>query len=70
MSTDTDILKEHWLPYANALTRKWPQLTEDDLRSIGGDVDRLKARLQERYDFTPEQVQHEVDAWYREEGQR
>ncbi|MDP0501783.1 MAG: hypothetical protein Q7P63_16940 [Verrucomicrobiota bacterium JB022] len=70
MSTDNDILKAHWLTYANALMRQWPQLQEEDLREIGGDVDRLKARLGKRYGFTPEQAQTEVDAWYQKEGGR
>lgn len=68
MSTDNDILKAHWLPYEKALLRRWPQLRERDLMSIGGDVDRLKARLRDVYGFTEPEAQRAVDAWYADEG--
>jgi uncharacterized protein YjbJ (UPF0337 family) len=39
----------------------WGDLTDDDLDTIDGNVDKLVGRLQERYGYAKEEAQKEVD---------
>jgi uncharacterized protein YjbJ (UPF0337 family) len=46
--------------------RWWGKLTEDDLHRIAGSKDKLIGKLQERYGYSREQAQDEVDRRMRE----
>ena len=39
---------------------RWPQLTDDDYRSVGGQPDRLIATLQKRYSVTRDDAEEQV----------
>jgi uncharacterized protein YjbJ (UPF0337 family) len=39
----------------------WGDLTDDDVEQIGGRKDRLVGALQERYGYTRERAEQEVD---------
>ena len=41
----------------------WGKLTDDDLKVIGGNRDRLVGKLHERYGIVKEQAHKDVDAW-------
>ena len=42
---------------------KWGKLTDDDLDVIEGKKDQLVGRLQERYGYSKEQAEKELDIW-------
>ena len=42
---------------------KWGQLTDDDWAVVEGQRDQLAGRIQERYGYTKEQVEKELDDW-------
>ena len=44
----------------------WGKLTDDDFEQIGGQKDRLIGLLQERYGYTREQAQHEIERRFQE----
>ncbi len=39
----------------------WGKLTDDDLEQVAGHKDKLIGKLQERYGYSREQAQQEVD---------
>ena len=47
---------------------RWGRLTDDDLESVDGAIEKLEGRLQERYGWAKEQAVRELDAWGRERG--
>jgi uncharacterized protein YjbJ (UPF0337 family) len=42
---------------------KWGKLTDDDLEVIEGKKDQLIGRLQERYGYSKEQAEKELNSW-------
>jgi uncharacterized protein YjbJ (UPF0337 family) len=45
--------------------RQWGKLTDDDLRTIEGDRDKLVGAIQEKYGRSKEDAEREVDDWSR-----
>jgi uncharacterized protein YjbJ (UPF0337 family) len=39
-------------------------LTDDDLTKIEGDYDKLAGSIQERYGYTRERIEREINAFY------
>lgn len=56
-----DILAGHWKHMRGELRSWWGRLTENDLEQIGGQHDKLIGKLQERYSYTRERAQQEVE---------
>jgi uncharacterized protein YjbJ (UPF0337 family) len=42
---------------------KWGKLTDDDLNVIAGKKEQLVGRLQERYGYSKEQAEKELNSW-------
>jgi uncharacterized protein YjbJ (UPF0337 family) len=42
---------------------KWGKLTDDDLEVIAGKRDQLVGRLQQRYGYSKEEADREIDSW-------
>jgi uncharacterized protein YjbJ (UPF0337 family) len=59
MSPETFI--QQWTQIRQQLRSWWAQLTERDLEQIAGHQDQLVRVLQERYRYTRERAQDEVD---------
>jgi uncharacterized protein YjbJ (UPF0337 family) len=57
----SDILEGRWKQMRGELRAWWGRLTDDDLEQIGGQKDKLLGRLQERYGYTRERAQQEVE---------
>src|ERR671923_1103260 len=57
----SDILEGRWKQLRGELRAWWGRLTDDDLEQIGGQKDKLLGRLQERYGYTRERAQQEVE---------
>jgi uncharacterized protein YjbJ (UPF0337 family) len=56
-----DVLKGKWMQIRGDVKRQWGKLTDDDLTRIDGDRDKLMGILEERYGYSREQAEREVD---------
>lgn len=56
-----DILSGMWKQVSGEAKRTWGKLTDDDMMKIDGNRDKLVGRLQERYGWSKEQANAEVD---------
>ena len=50
--------------------KKWGELTDDDWKVIGGNKDKLKGILQQKYGRSKEQAQREVDEYSEQDRER
>ena len=58
---NSDVLKGKWKQMRGQVKQWWGDLTDDDLDTIDGSVDKLVGRLQERYGYAKEEAEKEVD---------
>jgi len=56
-----DILSGKWKQMRGELKTWWGKLTDDDVDRIGGQKDKLIGLIQERYGYTREQAEQEVE---------
>lgn len=56
-----DILKGKWKQIKGQAKVYWGKLTDDDLTQMDGTTDKLVGRLQERYGYTKEEAEREVN---------
>jgi uncharacterized protein YjbJ (UPF0337 family) len=56
-----DILKGNAKQLRGQMREWWGKLTDDDLEQAAGQKDKLIGKLQERYGYSREQAQQEVD---------
>jgi uncharacterized protein YjbJ (UPF0337 family) len=56
-----DTIKGQWKLFSGKVKQKWGQLTDDDLTAINGQQDQLVGKLQERYGYTKEKAQKELN---------
>jgi uncharacterized protein YjbJ (UPF0337 family) len=62
-----DILEGKWMQLRGAVREKWGDLTDDDLEQIAGHRDKLVGLLQERYGYTRDEVEHQIDQFLMEQ---
>ncbi|HEX2278905.1 MAG TPA: CsbD family protein [Candidatus Tectomicrobia bacterium] len=67
---NTDVFEGRWKQMRGELRSWWGKLTDDDLEKIGGKRDRLVGVLQEKYGYTREAAQQEIDRRFREYDKR
>jgi uncharacterized protein YjbJ (UPF0337 family) len=58
-----DQIAGNWKQFQGHVKEKWGKLTDDDLTVIAGKKDQLLGRLQERYGYSKEQAEKEIDSW-------
>jgi uncharacterized protein YjbJ (UPF0337 family) len=63
-----DILAGKWKQMRGELKTWWGKLTDDDVDRIGGEKDKLIGLLQERYGYSREQAEQEVERRLQEYG--
>ena len=56
-----DILAGKWKQSKGKIKQQWPKLTNDDLMIIEGQQDKLIDLVQERYGYSHEQAELEVN---------
>lgn len=56
-----DILAGKWKQIRGEVKRMWGNLTDDDLDQIDGHRDKLAGVLQERFGWTRERTEQELD---------
>ncbi|MBK9941303.1 MAG: CsbD family protein [Kouleothrix sp.] len=59
-----DIIAGKWAQLKGEARTQWGKLTDDDWEQIAGKRDKLAGRLQERYGWTRENAEREVDAFF------
>jgi uncharacterized protein YjbJ (UPF0337 family)/uncharacterized protein YukE len=67
---NTDIFEGRWKQMRGELRSWWGKLTDDDFEKIAGRKDRLIGTLQEKYGYTREAAQQEIDRRFREYDKR
>lgn len=60
-----DTLEGKWEQVKGLVKEKWGKLTDNDLLEIQGRGEQLKGKLRERYGYTKEEVEAEVQAFYK-----
>jgi uncharacterized protein YjbJ (UPF0337 family) len=60
-----DIFKGKWKQLRGQVQQKWGDLTNDDLDRIQGAQTEFEGLLQERYGYTKERAQQEVNDFLR-----
>jgi uncharacterized protein YjbJ (UPF0337 family) len=63
---NTDVFEGRWKQMRGELRSWWGRLTDDDLEKIAGKKDRLVGVLQEKYGYTRQAAQQEVDRRFQE----
>ena len=63
-----DILAGKWKQMRGELKTWWGKLTDDDFDRIGGEKDKLIGLIQEKYGYTREQAEQEVERRLQEYG--
>jgi uncharacterized protein YjbJ (UPF0337 family) len=56
-------LEGNWRTLEPRVRRHWYRLSNDDVASVNGEREVLIRRLQERYGFSQEHAEREIDAW-------
>jgi uncharacterized protein YjbJ (UPF0337 family) len=69
-SMNRDILAGKWKQISGELKTWWGRLTDDDVYWIGGQKDKLTGLLQERYGYTREQAEQEIERRLQEYGDK
>ena len=64
---NSDILKGQWMQLKGKIRQQWGKLTDDDITQIQGNAEQLVGKLQERYGYSRDQAQRELDSWKVEE---
>ncbi len=65
-----DILSGKWKQMRGELKTWWGKLTDDDVDRIGGQKDKLVGLIQERYGYTREQAEQEIERRLQEYGDK
>lgn len=61
-----DIIQGKWKQLKGATKEKWGDLTDDDLDVIDGNKDKLAGKLQEKYGWTKNEADKQIDDYYRD----
>jgi len=56
-------IETHWQLLQPRVRRHWFRLSQGDVEAVDGKRDILIRRLQDRYGFSPQQADREVEAW-------
>jgi uncharacterized protein YjbJ (UPF0337 family) len=62
-SMNEDIFKGYWKQLKGRAKSAWAELTDDDLMHIEGRRDVLAGKLQERYGWTREEAENEIESF-------
>ena len=60
-----DQVEGKWKQLKGSMRQKWGQLTDSDFEQIAGSRDKFIGRLQERYGYTREKAEKELDDYMR-----
>ncbi|MFW6009390.1 MAG: CsbD family protein [archaeon] len=60
---DKNFLKGKWKQVKGDVKSRWGKLTDDDLKEIEGNREKLIGKIQERYGINKEQAEREYNEW-------
>lgn len=63
-----DQLEGKWKQLKGSVRQKFGQLTDNDVEQINGSTEKFIGRLQERYGYTREKAQKELEEFQRASG--
>ena len=52
-----------WEQVKGDVKTRWGKLTDDDLKMVGGQLDRLVGKIVERYGVKKEQAHQDIEEW-------
>jgi uncharacterized protein YjbJ (UPF0337 family) len=58
---NNDIFEGKWHEFKGKVKQKWGKLTDNDLTTIEGNSERLSGLLQQKYGYTKEKAEHEIE---------
>ncbi|MFN3314951.1 MAG: CsbD family protein [Hyphomonas sp.] len=61
-----DIIQGKWKQLKGSAKEKWGELTDDELDQIEGNKDKLAGKLQEKYGWTKNEAEKEIDDYFRD----
>jgi len=56
-----DILEGKWMQIRGEIRETWGELTDDELDQIAGKRDKLAGALQEKYGWTVDEAERQID---------
>ena len=70
MDGKTDILQGKWLELKGQVKQQWGKLTDDDMTKLTGKQEELAGVLQQRYGYTKEKAESEINNWLRDHDKK
>lgn len=67
-SVNSHVLAGQWKQISGELKTWWGKLTDDDVYWVDGEIDKLTGLLQEKYGYTREQAEQEIERRLEEYG--
>lgn len=61
-----DIVEGKWNQVKGSVKEKWGDITDDELTEVAGKRDKLSGKLQEKYGWTKEEAERQVDDFFRD----
>jgi uncharacterized protein YjbJ (UPF0337 family) len=58
-----DTIEGKWKQMTGEVKAQWGKLTNDDMDVIAGNKDKLVGKIQERYGYSKEEAEREVNQW-------
>ncbi len=58
-----DVIQGKWKQIKGEVRQQWADLTDDEVEMIQGSRDKLAGKLQERYGWSREEAEREIDQW-------
>jgi uncharacterized protein YjbJ (UPF0337 family) len=56
-------VERNWPKLRQRVRRHWSRLTQEDVAELTGKREALTRKLQERYGFSRQQAEREIEAW-------
>lgn len=61
-----DIVEGKWNQLKGSVKEKWGDLTDDELTEVAGKKDKLGGKLQEKYGWTKEEADNQLNDFFRD----
>lgn len=58
---NSDILEGKWKQLKGEVQKRWGELTDDELDQVEGHREKLIGKLQEKYGYTRERAENEIN---------
>lgn len=63
-----DIIEGKWNQVKGSVKEKWGDLTDDELTEVAGKKDKLAGKLQEKYGWTKEEADNQLNDFFRDKS--